>query len=293
MYYYQQQVKEYNDLLHDENKLEQKLIGILREQTFFQEFMQQNSFLARLFPMPAGYGTAQALAGLQTRNDLQQQISQIMGSGSGSNSQQFMQGQIQGAQTQMDQLKNRLGNLGGGGDVSMPNFKPNNQKTKSFLKRLEYGLNIQSQKTNYMLPATSDIALTVGYKISDNASMGVGAGYKLGWGQPLKDITFSSQGVNLRGYIDIKLVSNSKGLKGNLLGNWWISGGYEKIYLQAFSKIPAWNDFAWQTSGLIGMTKKTKISKNKETKIQLLYDILYKQHIPQTQPIVFRMGWGW
>jgi hypothetical protein len=48
---------------------------------------------------------------------------------------------------------------GGSSDMAMPEFKPNNQKTKSFWKRMEYGLNIQSQKTNAFLPTTSDIAL--------------------------------------------------------------------------------------------------------------------------------------
>ena len=51
-------------------------------------------------------------------------------------------------------------------DADMQNFKPNTQKSKSFLKRLEFGMNIQSVKSNLMLPTTSDIALTIGYKLN-------------------------------------------------------------------------------------------------------------------------------
>ena len=40
------------------------------------------------------------------------------------------------------------------------------------------------------------------------------------------------------------------------------------------------------------ISKKMKIKTKlvKETKIQLLYDIFYKEHNPVTQPVVFRTG---
>jgi hypothetical protein len=49
----------------------------------------------------------------------------------------------------------------------MPEFKPNTQKTKSFLKRLEYGANFQTQKATNFFPAVSDLGLSLGYKFSD------------------------------------------------------------------------------------------------------------------------------
>jgi hypothetical protein len=280
-YYYQQQVSEYKAMINDPEKLEQKALGLLRNTQSFKDFMSKNSFLYQLFPMPDGYGTAQALQGLQTRTSVQQQLSQRLGSSGGINPQQYLTQQVQQAQNELNALKDKVNKLGSGNsDLAIADFKPNTQKTKSFWKRVEYGLNIQSQKTNSLLPVTSDIALTLGYKLNDKSTIGVGAGYKLGWGKNLSNIKLTSQGVSLRSYLDIKL-------KGSL----WISGGYEENYQHEFAKIDQLKDMnAWQKSGLIGVTKKYKVGK-KNGNLQLLWDFLSYSQVPQTQPLKFRVGY--
>ena len=94
-------------------------------------------------------------------------------------------------------------------------------------------------------------------------------------GNGLKDIRFSHQGVGLRTYIDIRIK-----------GSFWISGGYEKNYMQAFSRFSQIND--WQKTALLGITKKLKLNKQKETKIQLLYDFFNRTN--GQQPLQFRYG---
>ena len=125
----------------------------------------------------------------------------------------------------------------GSSDAEMPEgFKPNDQKTKSFLKRLEYGTNIQSQKASYFFPTTSDFGLSVGYKLNDKSIIGIGASYKLGLGKGWNDIKLSSEGIGLRSFIDWKVK-----------GSFWISGGYEQNYRSAFknfSQLQSVND--WQ-----------------------------------------------
>lgn len=291
LYYYHQQINEYKELLHDDQKLEQKALALIRDIPAFKDFMQKNSMLSQLFPAPQNNSSGQALQGLQTRASVGTLIQQRMGMNIGTASnqltadpQQLMQQQLQQAQGQLNQLKdklNQLGNNTNGADITMPtNFKPNTQKTKSFWKRVEYGANIQSVGTNYFLPATTDIALTAGYKLNDKSVIGIGAAYKLGWGKPVKDIHISSEGIGLRSYLDIKL-------KGSI----WMTGGYEQNYMQAFSKIPQLNDYSkWQQSGLIGMTKKLKTGK-KTTNIQVLWDFLSYRQIPKGTPIKFRVGY--
>ncbi len=281
VYYYQQQLNEYKSLINDPDKLEKKLLGIIRDVPAFKDFMSKNSFLARLFPMPNGYGTNDALQGLQTRAAIQQQLSQVLAV-SGSNPQQYLQQQVQQAQSEMNKLKDKINQLGGGSsDMMIPEFKPNNQKTKSFWKRMEYGLNIQSQKTNALLPTTSDIALTMGYKISNKSTLGIGVGYKLGWGKNISNINLTSQGVSLRSYVDIKL-------KGSI----WISGGYEGNYLHEFTKLDQFKDLnAWQRSGLVGVTKKYSVGKKKGN-LQLLWDFLSYSQVPQSTALKFRVGYA-
>jgi hypothetical protein len=281
VYYYQQQINEYKALINDPEKLEKKALSLVREVPAFKEFMAKNSFLAQLFPKPSGYGTVDALQGLQTRSGVQQQLTQRLGA-AGANSQQYLQQQVGQAQNELNSLKDKVNKLGGGSsDLAIPDFKPNNQKTKSFWKRIEYGLNIQSQKINALLPVTSDIVLTAGYKLNDNSTIGIGAGYKLGWGKNISNIHLTSQGVSFRSYLDIKI-------KGSI----WISGGYEENYQHEFTKIDQLKDMnAWQHSGLIGLTKKYKIGK-KNGNLQMLWDFLSYTQVPKTQALKFRFGYS-
>lgn len=281
VYYYQQQINEYKALINDPKKLEQKALGLIRKTPAFRDFFARNSFLAQLFPKPSSYGTPDALIGLQTRSSVQQQLTQRLGS-AGANPQQYLQQQVSQAQNELNSLKDKVNKLGGGNsDLAIPDFKPNNQKTKSFWKRIEYGLSIQSQETNALLPVTSDIALTAGYKLNDKSTIGIGAAYKLGWGRNISNIRLTSQGLSLRTYLDIMI-------KGSI----WISGGYEENYQHEFTRLDQLKDMnAWQHSGLIGLTKKYKIGKNNGN-LQLLWDFLSYQQVPRTQALKFRIGYG-
>lgn len=286
VFYYQQRLTEYKAILHDKKKLQEKLLATVRDLPVFQNFMQKHSYLAFLFPTPENYGTSLALAGLQTRETIQQQVQQRLGSmsvsGGGTSPQQFMQQQLGVAQQQMNVLKDKINKLGGGSsDMTMPDFKPNNQHTKSFFQRFEYGFNIQSEKSRFLLPVTSDIALTAGYKLNDKSVIGFGVSYKVGWGNGLRDIHFSSEGIGLRSYLDIKA-------KGSI----WLTGGFEYNYLQRFNDISTIKNLdVWQRSALIGLSKKYKIGK-KESKMQVLYDFLAARQLPASSAIKFRIGYS-
>jgi hypothetical protein len=291
-YYYQQQVVEYKNMLHDPKKAEEKALEVVSRTAAYQNFMQKHSYLSQLFGLPPNYGSPESLNGLQTKSQIEGLIGQKLGSanngGSGptNSSGDFLNQQMGAAQQNLSKLQDKAMILGNGGGNSssmvMPDFKPNSQRTKSFLTRLEYGFNIQTQKTNTILPTTSSIALILGYKINDNSTAGIGVSYNVGLGNGINHIQFSSQGVGLRSYLDIKA-------KGSL----WISGGFEYNYLQAFENLQQIRNLdIWQKSALLGLTKKLKITKNKTCNLQLLYDFLYKDHTPASQPLLFRMGYS-
>ena len=279
-YYYSAQVKEYKDLLNDPNKMELKALAMLNQLPVFQKFLKENSVLAGLFNLPGNYGTTQVLAGLQTRDQIGQLIRNRMGGGP--NAGQLFSQQLQGAQQGLQTFKDKLNKLGGGsGDIEMPDFKPNGQKTKSFAKRLEYGFNIQFARNNSIIPETSDLALSIGYKLDDKKVMGFGLSYKIGVGT-IERIQFTSQGVGLRSFLDWKL-------KGKI----YLSGGYEMNYNSAFKTIEQLKGFnAWQRSALFGLSKEYSIGKKRKGEIKILYDFLANSHIPTTQPFVFRTGYS-
>lgn len=288
VYYYSEQLNEYKAMLKDHSKAERKAIELLSKTKLYKDFMRNNSQLALLFRLP-GSGSdplAQAgLAGLQTRAQVNNIIQQQIAAG-GPNAMAQVQQNLQQAQSQLSQLKNKILQAGkGSSDAEMPEgFRPNTQKTKSFWDRLEYGTNIQSQKPNGYFPVTSDIGLSVGYKLNDKSIIGIGASYKLGWGQNIRHIQLSSQGAGLRSFIDWKIK-----------GSFWVSGGYEANYCTEFNRIEALKDMnAWRQSCLIGVSKtvspKTKFFK--KTKLMLLWDFLSYQQVPRTQPVVFRIGYS-
>ena len=288
VYYYSQQLNEVKDILKDQKKAERKAIELLSKTKFFQEFMRKNSMLASLFRMPGDPNdpaNMASLAGLQTRSQVNNIIQQQLSAGGPNAMQQFQQN-VQGAQAQLSLLKDKVMKLGGGSsDAEMPEgFKPNDQKTKSFLKRLEYGTNVQTQSASAFFPVTSDIGLSLGYKLNDKSIIGIGASYKLGFGRGWNNIRFTQQGAGLRSFVDWKIK-----------GNFWASGGYEMNYRTAFNSIDQLKNLnAWQTSGLLGISKSIPVKTKffKKTKMQLLWDFMSYEQVPRTQPIVFRVGYN-
>ena len=295
VYYYQQQLQDYKNLLHNPKALEQKALAVVRSLPAFQQFWQKNSYLAQLFPMPENYGSAAALAGLQTRTDVQAIISQRMGGLQATGSpEQMMQQQIQQAQGEINQLKDKLNKLGGGNsDMTMPDFKPNSQHNKSFWNRLEYGFNVQSQQGTGFIPATTDFALSAGYRLNDQISAGIGGSYRMGWGNGWNHIKISSEGVSMRSYVDMQIARSASSDVRKLFGDLWITGGLEYNYMQSFKKLQDLHSHmkAWQKSALVGLTKKYKMGK-KECKLQLLYDFLAAKQLPTVPSLKFRIGYS-
>jgi hypothetical protein len=281
-YYYSAQVKEYRDMLKDPKKIEEKVMTVLNQMPFFQKFMKENSQLASLFRLPdnSGANTAQSLAGLQTRASVQGMIQQRIASG-GPNAMAMVQQNLTAAHAEINKLKDKLNQFGGGGsDLEMPDFKPNSQKTKALLKRLEYSANIQFAKSSSLLPSTANIGLGIGYKLDDKRIVEIGSSYAVGMGT-IQHISFSSQGIGLRSYLDWKIKKQI-----------YITGGYEMNHNSGFKNIEQLKGYeAWQRSALIGLSKKYKISKKVKGNMQLLYDFLANRHVPVTSPVLFRIGY--
>jgi hypothetical protein len=246
--------------------------------------------LAGLFAAPpGGGGTAPGslplnLGNLQTRSQVQGFIQQQLAPG-GQAATQAAQQQMQVAQGQLNSLQNQItkfGSGGGGSDMDLPpGFQPNTQKTKTFLKRLEYGANVQFAQSTYSFPATANVALSLGYKINDKSTIGVGLAYLAGMGTGWDHIQFSSQGIGFRSSMDWKIKKT-----------YYVIGGFEENYMTQFSSIAFLRNFAWQKSALFGLERKYKINSKLQGNVQILFDALYKQEIPQGQMIKFRVGYN-
>ncbi len=287
-HYYSQQINEYKEILKDRKKAERKGLELLSNTKQFKEFMKKNSMLAQMFRLPGGGGTepdySAYLSGLQTRNTINQLIQQQTGM-SGANAQQQFQQTVQQGMSQMQGLKDKINELGSKYDAQdLPDFKPNDEKTKSFLKRLEPGTNLQFQKANSLFPNSADIGLSLGFKLSGKSIVGVGLAYQLGWGKDLRHIKIEHKGIGIRSFIDWKIK-----------GGFWVSGGYEMNYHSLITKVDQLRELnAWQHSGLLGITKKFSMKSGfiKGSKVQILWDLMSGRQVPRTQPFLFRYGYN-
>ena len=282
-YYYIETLRNYKELFNDKKKTEEVALKILNKIPAFKKFIQDNSMLASLFGSPNSPASIANLQGLQTRASVNTLIQNQVAAG-GPNALETMQQNFQQAQAEVSKLKDKVMQMGGSNsDANIPNFKPNNQKSKTFLQRLEYGSNFQFSKNNSLVPTTADIALSVGYKLNDKSVIGIGGSYKVGLGT-LQKISISHQGIGIRSFIDWKL-------------KWqiFVTGGFEMNYNAQFKRISQLQTYSdWQQAGLVGLTKKINVKTKffKGTSVQLLYDMLYQNHNPVSQPILFRMGYS-
>lgn len=281
VYYYGQYVEEYKNVLNDPSKMEKLAINMLNKVPAFRDFVKKNSFLASIFApndMLLAGGPDMVIPGLQTRDQVGQLVNTNI-TAAGSNSQDFLSSRLGDIKQELDNLKGKISSWDD--NAELPAFKPNEMKSKSFLKKLEFGTNLQFGRSNNLLPSTADIAGQVAYKFHQNGSFGVGASYKMGFGS-LRNISISHQGIGLRSFLDYKLK-----------GSFFVNGGFEYNYNAAFKNIEQLRDVsAWQSSALMGLSKKYKVSKKLKGNIVVLYDFLHKVHAPETQPFVFRFGYN-
>jgi hypothetical protein len=281
-YYYEAQVNEYRALLKQPEKWEQKAVDLLSKTKPFKTFMERYSIIGSIFQAPVATATpalSPLIAGAQTSS----QVSAIMQQAvAGPNaSPQLLQAGIAQAQDQLKQLTAKITGAGGS-DEELRDFKPNNQKVKSFLKRIEIGTNLQSTRSNAWLPAATQWGLSAGYKLNDRSIVGMGVAGSLGWGQNIRRIKLSYEGVSARSYLDWKLK-----------GSFWISAGYELNYQQTIASLQELKALdAWQQSALVGISKKYNISKKFKGKMSLLWDGLSYRQQPRTQPLIFRFGYS-
>ena len=286
-YYYAQQINEYKALLKDRRKAEKKALELLSKTTLFKDFMRKNSALASLFGIPgsqSGTGQTFDLSGLQTRTQVNNLIGQQIAAGGPGAREQFSQN-LQEAQGQLNQLKDKIWKAGGGSsnDEMPEGFKPNRQKTKSFWKKWELSINTQNERANNFFPVTTDAGLMAGFKPHDKFVIGVGIGGKIGWGRDIKHIAISYQGLSFKSFTEI-----------NLKGSFHFLAGYELHYRDEIKDIDQLKDYsAWSQSALAGISKivSTRSKFFKKTRFQVLFDFLHSQQINKP-PVVFRIGYG-
>ncbi len=282
-FYYAATLRNFKEIFTDEKKAEATALAILNKMPAFRDFLSRNSGVASLFAVP-GVGAAQSIAGLQTISTVQNLMQQQFGSGP--NMTASLRDNVQAAQAQLNQIKDKIMQAGGSsGNDELPDFKPRNMaKTKTFAQRVEFSTNLQHQRGSSFLPVTSNVGFNIGYKLNDRSVAGIGVCGKIGWGKNIQNIRITGEGIGLRTFMNWKLKDK---------GSFWLSGGAELNYQSRFYSTTILNNFNnWQQIALLGVMKKYSIGKKLKGTISVLYDMLYNQQLPARQPVVFRVGYS-
>ncbi len=291
LYYYNERIKGLKEDLKDPKKIEQTALLLLNKIRAFRDFFAQNGELGRLFGQPGGNLTNEVVTGLQTRNAVQQLISQQVGQAG--NPMQLIQQQMQTAQGSISQLQNNLLMLANGqkSNGDLKEFKPNPEAGRPFLKRLDYDINLQ---TGSLLNRSvsgggiNDFCISVGYRVNKRLTAGVGLAYKFGLGNGWKHLAFTHEGIGFRSWVDYKIASPEKGPK-VLFSSLWITAGYEQNYFTAFKNVSDLKGL-WKSSALVGISKKIQYQK-RTCKMSLLWDFTdYKTTEKPT--LLWRVGWS-
>lgn len=278
VYYYNETLKNYKDLFENQDKTEKYVISLLEKNPAFKEFLRNNKLSNSLIPGSDNLNL-ETLVGLQTKSTINKLIQNKISS-AGSQGKEIISQNLKAAMSDLENYKKKILQNDQNPDSELPpSFKPNRQKSKTFLQRLEYGVNFQLIKVKSYLPGSADFGFNLGYKINDKSTMGLGIAYKLSVGS-IDKINFKHEGLSFRSYLDWKLKKRL-----------YLSGGFEKNYNASFKKFSDLKYVTWTSSGLLGLTK--ILSKgSKKMKLQFSYDLLHSTHIPNTSPFIYRIGYN-
>lgn len=257
----------------------------------FQEFFRRNSEIARLVGGQGqhltGDNTSSQIPNLQSRKDLSRVISQRLGknvdtSGNFGLPDIFKTQMKSSGYTDFSKVQ-EISELG---QMKKPVSDKEDQKiahrAKPFQQKIRYGTNFQLSRSSYYFPTTATIGAYFGYELSTKSVIGIGAGYMVGFGKSWQNIRISSEGASLRSFGDIKI-----------RGSIWLTAAAEWNYRSQINNFGALKNYSsWQKSALAGLTKTYRVGSSMKGSIQIFYDFLSSKQVPQTQPFLFRVGYG-
>ncbi|ACU60655.1 hypothetical protein [Chitinophaga pinensis] len=272
-YYYTKQLQEYKEAFKDKKKAEAKAMELLNKVPAYKDFLAKHSQLAGLFNLKLTDGK-RSVEGLQTRSVVEATIQEKVGTSP--QAKQAVSEAMDKASQKFDELKKRFPSLNNAGE--MPDFKPNNMKTKKLADRLEWGGNLQFKRNSTFLPTTTNMALQLAYKFNEKTSAGVGLSYALGMGSDLDHIKLSHQGLGLRSFFEMKVKAS-----------FFAVAGGEANYLSHIRQVGELTSFQkWQPSALVGAELKHTIKGKWKGGLQVLYDVIAHTQAPRQSPWQFR-----
>ena len=271
-YYYTAQINEYRKTLRDPSALDEKLMSALRRDPRFSDF------IATLPAKP------QNPEKMQPRQLVQQMMKSQAAAIDPDPAQLLREAKSKGKDVLGD-LSNQATSFGNMDNAAqMPKFTPNPYKTKSFWQRIDVGFNLQFDGRTRFLPSTGVAGAQASFNFDPKFSVGVLANYRFGMGE-IKNIHFSHIGAGYGAFVNYK-IWKSLGVQVGYERNW----RDKRSNLQPETQNPK-PETSWTTSALAGLTWEYGIGRKARGTVGVFFDALYKQHTPETNAVIWRMGW--
>jgi hypothetical protein len=321
VFYTKSKIKAYKEMADDPDKAEQSALEFLQGSEGFDKYL--NSGNGGTFNGLGNNATEADLqaAGFQTKSQINNLISEKLGNNLGSVQQQMGQqvsqymDKLNGLKKQVDAAKNDIAQakqsvndaksqIGGAKNslknIDKPDFKVNKEKGKPFWKRLEYGVNFNSNRasTDGLKPAMMIVGASVGYKQTEKLSLGIGFALNTGLGQDWQHLRLSYEGVTLRSYIDWLWIYGFS-----------FQGGYERSFIpfnraylttntdQTNINNPTTDNLLSTLFGgqlqtaYVGVMKRYKISSKVSGTLLVGYNFLWQTGGESRSPFLLRFGW--
>lgn len=277
---YKTRLQELRAWAHEPDRALTALLATLSGTSLFKRLFERYSILASIVPQASAISTDPLQAGsLQVRQVVMTAVDRTAGV---TNLTPLVQQKGDQTVNPLQQLKDKVKSLRQDRVLADPTDDIATQpRSKPLHKRLELGTSFQTVRSNNYFPATSDLGLSLGFRLNDRSVIGVGASYKLGWGKHVRAIRLSHEGISFRSFLQAKIK-----------GSFHATGGWEYHYQQPFNDFRSLPDTrTWRQSALLGVMKRVNTGNRvlKSTQFQLLVDMLAINTVHS--PILFRVGY--
>lgn len=266
-----------------------KVVGLairsLSQTKAFRTFFAKHSILSNFFRLPVeGESIDESLlAGLQTREKTEKLLNERFGTSSLLAHSERSDSQMPGMSSFLTMAGIERGLPIHGGtefDASRQNISVAAKNKLS--KKIKFGTDIQTVRASGIFPTMTDLGLSMGYSPSKVLTVGIGVSGRMGWGDQATGLKITGQGASLRSFTEVQIK-----------GSFYASLNAEMNYFAQITKIDQLKDLsAWRFAGLAGVTKRFGLGRGKSTQVQLLYDFFHRANGIETQPLLFRVGYG-
>ena len=271
-YYYTAQINEYRKTLRDPANLDEQLMSALRRDPRWGDFVAS---------LPA---KPQNPEKMQPRQ-LVQQMMKSQADAIDPDAVKLLQDAKKKGNDLLGNLSNQATAFGNMDNAAqMPKFTPNPYKTKTFWQRMDVGFNLQFDGRTDILPTTGVAGAQASFNFDPKFSVGVLSNYRFGMGE-IKNIHFSHAGAGYGAFANYK-VWRGLGLQVGYERNW----RDKRIMTQPETRNSK-PQTEWTSSALMGLTWEYGIGKKAKATVGVFFDALHRQHTPETNAVLWRMGW--